>query len=194
MSEQQLELIRVQKAIAKNIKKLKTAQQAAVISEVHIEGYERQIDYQTLLYKDRINKLQLQINRAIENSKFLHSNLEGLLEEKEALHLELTEAANFGRVQCDYCHRWFSPQGVKRHMEACASKPEIKAEKKHQKEVKAAKKDLIARKAAIKKIPKKPDPKDSEIKNLKEQLETLKALKELDKEEKADIIEEPKEE
>ena len=101
MSKRDIELNRVQKAIAKNTSQLKTARQNAVISEVHIKTYESQIEYQTKLFKDIKNKLELQINRAVENAKSLHNRLEELLQEKEVLHLELKKASHFGKEQCE---------------------------------------------------------------------------------------------
>jgi len=151
MTQRDIELARVQKAIAKNNSKLKTANQNAVLSEVHIKTYESQIEYQTTLYNDRINKLKLQIDRSVENAKKLHDNLDELLDEKEALHLELKAASHFGKEKCEYCNKYFTPQGIVRHKAACASKPEIKIEKKHKEEITEHKDDLEARKAALQK-------------------------------------------
>jgi len=151
MSQKSIELDRVQKAIAKNNRKLKTANQNAVISKVNIGIYESQIVYQTKLHNDIVNKLRLQIDRAVNNMKLLHNNLDALIKEKEALHLELKAASNFGKILCEYCKRYFSPQGIKRHSEVCSSKPEIKIEKEHKEEVKEIKEDLAARKASLEK-------------------------------------------
>ena len=151
MTEQQIELDRVQKALVKNTQKIKTATQNAAISAVHIKTCESQIKYQDLLHNDRVNKLKAQIDRGVENSKLLHDKLEALLEEKEALHLQLKVAANFGRIQCEHCLRFFSPQGIKRHSESCASKPETKTEELHIFEVKEIKDDIEAKKAALQK-------------------------------------------
>jgi len=151
MNKQAIELDRVQKALRKNTSKLKTASQNAVIAKVSIENYESQIEYQTRLYNDIIYRLKLQIERAVDNAKLLHNSLDELIKEKEALHLELRAASNFGKKQCEYCRKYFSQQGIKRHSESCASKPEIKIEKKHKEEVTEIKEDLAARKAALKK-------------------------------------------
>ena len=151
MSKRQIELARVQKAIAKNNTKLKTARQDSVLSEVRIKQCESQIDYQTLLYNDIVNKLKLEIEDAINNAKKLHDNLEDLLEEKESLHLKLKEATHFGQVKCEHCLNYFTQQGLTRHKNSCAAKPEIKIEKKHKAEVKVIKDDIEARKVALKK-------------------------------------------
>lgn len=151
MSEQQIELDRVQKALAKNTSKLNTAKQNAVISEVHIKTYESQIEHQTKLYNDIVNKFRMQIDKTVDNAKLLHKRLEDLLKEKEALHLELRAASNFGKVQCEWCKRYYTDQGLKRHQATCIAKPEVKIEKKHKEEVKEIKEDLAARKASLEK-------------------------------------------
>lgn len=151
MNERDIELGKVQRKLAQNISKIKTANQNAVISEVHIKTYKSQIEYQTKLYNDIINKLRLQIDRAVENSKLLHDRLEELLEEKETLHLELKKASHFGMELCEYCGKYFTPQGISRHKTSCASKPAVKVEKRHVAEVDEIKEDLETRKAALQK-------------------------------------------
>lgn len=149
MSERDIELARVQKAIAKNNSKIKTANQNAVLATVNVENYESQIEYQTKLYNHIVDALKSQINRAIENAKLLDGKLEELLEEKESLHLELKAASHFGKEQCEYCNRYFTPQGIKRHRESCASRPESKIDKKHKEEVAEVKDGMDARQKAL---------------------------------------------
>ncbi len=151
MSKKDIELDKVQKAIADNTRKIKTAKQNAVVSEVHIKTYESQIKYQDLLHNDRVNKFRLQIDRAVENSKLLHDRLEELLKEKEALHIELTKATHLGQELCEFCKKYYTPQGLSRHKASCSMKPAIKIVKKHEKEIKIDKEDLEARKAELKK-------------------------------------------
>ena len=179
MSEQQIILIEVQKKITKNNTKLKTAHQDAVLSEVRIKQCESQIEYQTKLYNDVVNKLKLEIEDAVSNAKYLHDNLEDLLKEKESLHIELKKAANYGKKQCEHCEKYFTVAGLPRHQTNCKSKPEIKVDKKHGDEVKEIKDDIEARKAALKKElaaldkkePKKPEP----VPSISEEVELLAA-------------------
>ena len=151
MSEKQIELLRVQKAMAENSRLLKEWNQYAIMSEVKIKTTEKLIEYQERLFKDRINKLKLAIDRAVNNAKLSHDTLDELVKEKEALHLELKKATHFGKVQCEHCKKYFTPQGIVRHREACASKPEIKIEKEHKEEVSEIKDALEAKKAALQK-------------------------------------------
>ena len=151
MSEQQIILIEVQKKIAKNNTKLKTANQDAVLAEVRIRQCESQIEYQTKLYNDIVNKFKLEIEDAIKNAKYLHDNLEDLLKEKEGLHVELKAATHYGKKQCEHCLKYFTIAGLSRHQNNCSGKPEIKIDKKHEVEVKEIKDDIEARKAALKK-------------------------------------------
>ena len=151
MSERDLELRKVQKKIAKNTTKLKTAHQNAVLAEVQIKTCESQIEYQTLLYNDIVNKFKLEIEDAVGNAKFLHDNLEALLKEKETLHVELKGATHYGQVQCSHCEKYFTKQGLSRHENNCSRKPETKIDKKHGAEVKVIKDDIAARKLALKK-------------------------------------------
>ena len=118
---------------------------------MRIRQCESQIEYQTKLYNDIVNKFRLEINDAVENAKLLHDNLERLLKEKESLHVELKKAANYGKKQCEYCEKYFTIAGLSRHQANCSGKPETKVDKQHDEEVKEIKDDIEARKAALKK-------------------------------------------
>ena len=179
MSEQQIILIEVQKKIAKNNIKLKTANQDAVLSEVRIRQCESQIEYQTKLYNDIVNKLKLEIEDAIKNAKYLHDNLEDLLKEKESLHVELKAATHYGKKQCEFCEKYFTVSGLTRHQANCSGKPETKVDKKHEVEVKEIKNDIAARKAALKKelaaLEKKEPKKPELVPSISEEIELLAA-------------------
>lgn len=151
MSERDIALDKVQKAMKENADEIKANTLNATWCEANIGAYESRIENEKNLYNDRINKLNLQINRAVTNAKKTHDRLDELLEEKESLHLELKKASHFGMDQCEYCMKFFTPQGIKRHQDSCASKPEIKQEKKHKAEVVEIKEDVEAKKAALKK-------------------------------------------
>ena len=119
--------------------------------EANIGAYESRIKNEENLFNDRINKLKLQIDRAVRNAKKTHDILDDLLKEKETLHLELKAASHFGMELCEFCNKYFTPQGIKRHQSGCSMKPAIKKVAKHAKEIKEDKADLAARKAALKK-------------------------------------------
>ena len=179
MSERDLELIKVQKKIKDNNTKLKTAHQDAVLAEVYINNYESQIEYQTKLYNDIVNKFRLEINDAVENAKLLHDNLERLLKEKEELHAELKTASHYGMVQCEHCQNYFTEVGLTRHQKTCSGKAEVKIDKQHDAEVKEIEADIEARKAALKKelaaLDKKESKKPKPIIPTIEELELLAA-------------------
>lgn len=151
MSERDLALDKVQKAMKKNSDDIKAMTLNATWCEVNIKSYESKLAHQEKLFKDIENKFKLQINRAITNAKKTHEILDGLLEEKEALHLELKAASYYGMVLCEYCNKYFTPQGISRHKTACSMKPNIKVVEKHKEEIKDHKEDLEARKAALQK-------------------------------------------
>lgn len=151
MTKQQELLIEVQKRIRVNTANLRAAKVNATMCEVNAKTYERNMVELDRLHKVKMNNIQKQIDRYIRNLKDMNKTLENLLEEKEALHLELKEATHYGQVKCEYCQNYFTTQGLSRHKNTCSSKPEIKVEKKHTKEVKEIKDDIEARKAALKK-------------------------------------------
>ncbi|GAG69820.1 unnamed protein product, partial [marine sediment metagenome] len=100
-------------------------------------------------YNLRLAELNERLQRVINNAKIHHDTMDRLIEEKEAIHLRLKEAIHYGEVLCEYCKKYFTPQGIVRHRTACASKPEIKITKEHKVEMKETREDLEARKAAL---------------------------------------------
>lgn len=151
MTERDIALDKVQKAIRKNTASIEAMTLNATWCKANIGAYESRITNEENLYNDRINKLRLQIDRAVKNAKKTHDNLDELLEEKEALHLELKAASHYGMDKCEHCNKYFTPQGIGRHRNACSMKPETKVIEKHKEEIKESKEDLEARKAALKK-------------------------------------------
>lgn len=155
MSDRDLALINVNKAIKENSELIKTNQVNAVWCEVNIKAYEKRIKHQELLFNDIKTKLLKQINRAVENAKKTHDIIEELLKKKESLHLDLKKASHFGMELCEFCNKYFTPAGIKRHTTGCAMKPAIKKVAKHAKEIEEGKADLEKRKADLIKLKKK---------------------------------------
>ena len=151
MTERAIVLDKVQKAMAENSKQLKAWKLNAIMSEAKVKTTEKLLRNEERLYNDRVNKLKLAIDRAVKNAKISHKKLDELLEEKETLHSELKAASHFGKELCEYCKKYFTPQGITRHKTSCSMKPEVKIVKKHEKEIKEDKADLVARKAALQK-------------------------------------------
>ena len=151
MNERQIALDKVQKAMAENTRLIKAMRFNILVCGADVKANNKQIIKLEKICKDRVNKFHFLIEKSIKNIKFSEKTLHDLLEEKEALHIEFKAANHFGKVQCEWCLNWFTSQGLSRHKTACASKPEIKIEKKHKEEVKDIKDDLEARKAALQK-------------------------------------------
>ena len=150
MSERDKALIEVQKKIRINTANLKAATVNATMCEVNIKTYQKRMLKLDELHKDKMNRVQLQVNRYIKNLKNMHKTLDDLLKEKEALHMKLKEAIHHGEVSCEYCGKYYTSQGLARHKSTCSSKPEVKIVKKHKAEIDKDKEDIEARKAALK--------------------------------------------
>jgi alpha-glucosidase (family GH31 glycosyl hydrolase) len=150
MSERDLALSKVKRAMEENTRQTKAMKLNAIMCDVNIKTYQKNIKHQEKLHKDIIDKYELQIKRAIENAEISHKKLDALLDEKEKLHLELKKASHYGMVLCEYCLKYFTSQGLSRHKSACSSKPEVKIVEKHEAEIKEDKEDIEARKAALK--------------------------------------------
>lgn len=151
MSEQSIALAKVQKAIARNNAEIKATHCSAVAVEVNVNTHKRLIVELDRLHKDKINRVQKQVNSCIESAKNAHDRLDALLIVKEELHLELRAATHYGKVECEYCGNYFTSQGLSRHKTACASKPVNKTVDKHKVEIEKDKEDIAARKAMLQK-------------------------------------------
>jgi len=151
MNERQIALAKVEKAMAENTRQIKAMKLNIIVCGADVKANNKHKIKLEKIYKDRVNKIQLRIEQSIRNIKFSDKTLDDLLEEKETLYVEFKAANHFGQPQCEWCLNYFSPQGIARHKAACASKPEIKIEKKHKEEVKDIKDDIEARKAALQK-------------------------------------------
>ena len=151
MNEKDYKINEIHKKITKNKQTIESVKFDTAMSESYVLSHQKQLIRLAKEYKLRDTELKTRLQRHINNTKRLHNALDKLIKEKEALHIELREAHNFGKTQCEYCERYFTPQGIKRHSDTCASKPEIKMEVEHIEEVKELKGDLAAKKAALNK-------------------------------------------
>lgn len=151
MSEQDYKYLENKKKSEENNRQFKIWKLNAVMCEVNIKTYEKVIKNQEKLHNDIVNKLRLQIDRAVKNAKESYKNLDNLLKEKEDLHKELKIIHNFGKVPCPYCEKFYTPLGLPRHKSACSSKPEIKDAKEHKETMSLERKLLEAKKEALEK-------------------------------------------
>lgn len=109
----------------------------------------------------RLAEIDKSIRRHAESLNMWHERLDEYISIKEKLHNELKAVIHQDEIQCEWCGRYYTQKGIKRHKEACASKPE-------RVEIDASKKDLEKEKA-----------KKEELERKRRELE--KELKELDK-------------
>jgi hypothetical protein len=149
MSEQQKLLLEVQKAIRINTANIKAATVNATMCEVNAKTYERNMIELDRLHKIKLNNIQLQIDRYIDNLKDMHKRLDELLAEKEALHIELKEASHYGEILCEFCGKYFTSQGISRHRNTCISKPENRIVEEHKVEISDVGDDIEAKKAEL---------------------------------------------
>ena len=130
---------------------IKAAKVNAVMCEVNIKTYQKRLLKLEELHKEKMNRVQLQVDRYVKNLKNMNKTIDDLLEEKEAIHLQLKEIYHYGLEQCEFCKNYFKPSGLARHKSACASKPVNKKIKKHEKEITDEVAKNEARKAALEK-------------------------------------------
>lgn len=151
MSEREIKIRAAKQAAEENSRQLQREQSAANVSEAYIINYRKQIIRLEKEFKLRKEGLEEQLNRVIENAKFHHSEIDKLINNKEELHAQLKEAIHLGEAQCEWCGKYFTPQGLPRHQASCSAKPEAKVIEKHEEEIKESKEDLEAKKAALQK-------------------------------------------
>ena len=179
MSERDLALIEVQRQIKINIKNIAAATVNATMSEVNIKTFQKHMITLDKLHKEKLNRVQKQVDRYIKNLKDMHSTLDELLAEKEALHVKLKETSHWGQVQCEHCQNYFTAAGLSRHANSCIAKPTNKLVEDDKAEIDTIKDDIEARKAALKKelaeIDKKESKKPKPIIPSIEELELLAA-------------------
>lgn len=140
---------RVNRELKENKIQMDSWNHNAIMSELRIKQQQKLIDNLERLHRDKINKLKLQIERAVKNAKVSRKKLDELIVEKEALHKEFKVAANIGRVQCKYCKKYFTSNGLLRHQPVCGAKPINKVVITMNKEIKKDKKEAEAHKLAL---------------------------------------------
>lgn len=149
MSERQLRIAEVKAEGRENNRLFRLAQEGEGMSKAFIISYQKQMTQLEKEYDLRMIELNERLQRVINNAKIHHDTMDRLIEEKEAIHLRLKEAIHYGEVLCEYCKKYFTPQGYSRHKNTCSMKPEIKITKEHKVEMKESRDDLEARKAAL---------------------------------------------
>ncbi|KKM04896.1 hypothetical protein LCGC14_1759640 [marine sediment metagenome] len=151
MSEKNLKINEVKKESAENTRNIKLAQTTAGMSEAYITNYRKQLIKLKDIYELRKKDLESRLKRQIDNTKTSHDIIDALVANKEVIHAKLKAAIHLGEEQCEYCKNYYTPQGLSRHKTTCSMKPAKKIIKKHQEEIKEAKVDVEARRAALKK-------------------------------------------
>jgi len=149
MSERDRALIEVQKLIKINTGNINATTVNATMCEVNIKTYQKHLLKLDELHKEKMNKVQLQVDRYVGNLKTMHTKLDDLLAEKEALHKQLKAASHWGMIQCEYCFKYYTSTGITRHTNACASKPTNEVVEKHKAEIDEVSEDIEARKAKL---------------------------------------------
>jgi len=162
MSEADLKIGELKRALEKITKKIQVVGNTAVYAEVYLDTTQSQITELKRQHNIKLEKLESQTKRAVKNAKATHKVIDALLAEKKVLHSELVKASHIGKEACEYCGKYYTPAGLPRHKGACPSKPSVKAVDDVESEIAQALIDLEARKIALKKelaASKKPKPK-----------------------------------
>ena len=149
MSERLRTLNEVKRAIDVNTANINAATVNTTMCEVNIKTYQKLLLKLDELHKEKMNRVQLQVDRYVGNLKDMHTTLDELLAEKEDLHKQLKEATHWGMVQCEFCLNYFTSTGITRHKNACASKPANEAVEKHKIEIDEVSEDIESRKAKL---------------------------------------------
>lgn len=149
MSERQLKIAEVKAEGRENNRLFRLAQEGEGMSKALIVSYQKQMTQLEKEYDLRMIELNERLQRVVNNAKIHHDIMDKLIEEKEEIHLRLKAAIHLGETQCEYCKKYFTPQGYSRHKNTCSMKPEIKVVKEHKAEMKETRDDLEARKAAL---------------------------------------------
>ena len=149
MSEKKLNIHELNNELKKIEDDRKMWNLSAGLSEVNVNKWQRQLVELERLHKDKIAKVELAIKRHVKNAKDCHKMLDDLLAKKTMVHAKMKESSNIGKIECEYCGRYYMPAGIARHKSACASKPKVKEVADRKAELIAEKKKIEARKAAL---------------------------------------------
>ena len=151
MNEKQYKIEEVNKESRENSKQLELTKTSAGMSEAYIVNYQKQIKKLSKVYELRKKELETNLKRQVDNTIKHHKRIDTLIANKEIIHTKLKAAIHLGEIQCEYCNNYFSPQGISRHRNACASRPEKKVIKKEEAEIVEVKDDLEVRRLVLEK-------------------------------------------
>lgn len=152
MNEKDLKVLSAKKAMEENNVAITRAQEAAQTSEAYVINYQKQIEHLKKNHQLRLNDLQKQLNRVINNAKIHHDTIDNLIQKREELYQVFHETLHLGQVQCKYCSLYFkNEESLARHEKACTARPEIKIAATHEADISQKKEELLARKAALEK-------------------------------------------
>ena len=163
MSEKQLKIKEVEARVKENDRLILMAQQTAGISQSFILNYTKRIEQIKIEHKKRIGWFERQLKRVIKKYEDANKEVDRLIEEKETIHTELKAAIHLGEILCEYCKRYFTPQGFGRHKNSCSMKPAVKTVKNHEKSIVDDKIEAEKRKAEIQEELAKIDKKIEEL-------------------------------
>ncbi|KKN10010.1 hypothetical protein LCGC14_1040930 [marine sediment metagenome] len=151
MSEKNLKINEIQIANRENSRLIRLAETNAGMSKANVSNYKHQIAKAQTIHKLRIKELRNRLRRAVDNTKLHIKTIDELIENKEVLHDQLKVAFHLGEVQCNWCHKYFTPVGITRHKATCAMKPKKRVVRKSKKAIDSHKKDQIVRKKSLEK-------------------------------------------
>ncbi|MCP4550884.1 MAG: hypothetical protein GY834_02335 [Bacteroidetes bacterium] len=149
MSEKDLKILDVKREININDSAIRGAQHNAGACNAYISNYKKRLVQIAADYELVKADFEAKLKRQIENAQVTQDILEGLLEEKEVLHVRLKEAIHYGEVQCEHCNKYYTAQGLARHQATCSMKPQVKKVKKKEKQIKVDKEALANQKAQL---------------------------------------------
>ena len=151
MSEKNLEINRVKIANQENTKLILLAETNAGMSSANVHNCKRRIKQMQEEQRLRIKEMRERLKRAVGNTKRHHNTIDELIENKEILHDQLIEAYHLGETQCNWCKKYYTPEGINRHKRTCSMKPKRKAVNKNKKQIDEHKKKQAARKKSYEK-------------------------------------------
>ncbi len=151
MSEKNLKINEVKIANRENSRLINLSETNAGMSSANVLNYKKRIKQMQIEHKLRIKEMRDRLKRAVANTKQHHKTIDELIENKELLHDQLIAAYHLGETQCDWCYKYFTPAGIRRHKAGCSMKPKRRAVNKNKKEIDKHKKDLLARKKSLEK-------------------------------------------
>lgn len=93
------------------------------INEIGMRNMKKRIEKERELLELRIKDWEMQIHDHALNTDMLHVELEKQVTLKEDLHAKLKDALHVNEIACQFCGRFYSQKGIKRHEQACSARP-----------------------------------------------------------------------